>query len=135
MRRERSSGGRFAKKTGDDASKNTSEGKLNGSGPVHASQSRSSSGSELLPSDSVETWNSSDGQKEARESQVQDTFEAHDYVNRGGHYQKHSGLQSSAYGSYLGDNEDGDRSGENEDEDCPGQQLGNQAKRRFFGPQ
>ncbi|KAG6761019.1 hypothetical protein POTOM_034208 [Populus tomentosa] len=135
MRRERSSGGRFAKKTGDDASKNTSEGKLNGSGPVHASQSRSSSGSELLPSDSVETWNSSDGQKEVRESQVHDAFEAHDYVNRGGHYQKHTGLQSSAYGSYLGDNEDGDRSGENDDEDCPGQQLGNQAKRRFFGPQ
>ncbi|KAF9675525.1 hypothetical protein SADUNF_Sadunf09G0041200 [Salix dunnii] len=126
MRRERSSGGRFAKKTSDDASKNTSEGKLNGSGPVHASQSRSSSGSELLPSDSVETWNSSDGQKEAREYQVHDTFEAHGRVNRGGHYQKHSGLQSSAYGLYLGDNEDEDR---------PGQQLGNQAKRRSYGPQ
>lgn len=127
MRRERSSGGRFAKKTGDDASKNTSEGKLNGSGPVHASQSRSSSGSELLPSDSVETWNSSDGQKEARESQVHDTFEAHDRVNRGGLYQKHGGMQSSAYGLYLGDNEDGDRPGQ--------QQLGNQAKRRSYGPQ
>ncbi|CAK7331044.1 unnamed protein product [Dovyalis caffra] len=135
MRRERSSGGRFAKKIGDDASKNISEGKLNGSGTVHAYQSGSSSGSEPLPSDSVETWNSCDGQKEARESQLHDTFEAHDYVNRDGHYQNHSSMQTSAYGSYLDENEDEDRSVENEDEDCPGQQLVNQAKQRSFHPQ
>ncbi|KAG6789453.1 hypothetical protein POTOM_005551 [Populus tomentosa] len=115
VRRERSSGGRFAKKSGDDASKNTSERKLNGSGPLRASQSGSSSGSEPFSSDSVETLKSSDAQKEARASQVHDTFEAYGYANRNGHYQNHHGLQSSTYGLYLGENKDGDRSRENED--------------------
>jgi nuclear transcription factor Y alpha len=128
IRRERSSGGRFAKKSGDDASKNTSERKLNGSGPLRASQSGSSSGSEPFSSDSVETLKSSDGQKEARASQVHDTFEAYGYANRDGHYQNHHGLQSSTYGLYLGENKEGDRSRENEDEDHPGRQLRKQAK-------
>lgn len=128
MRRERSSGGRFAKKSGDDASKNTSERKLNGSGPLRASHSGSSSGSEPFSSDPVETLKSSDAQKEARASQVHDTFEASGYANRNGHYQNHHGLQSSTYGLYLGENKDGDRSRENEDVDHPGRQLRKQAK-------
>ncbi|KAJ6948345.1 nuclear transcription factor Y subunit A-1 isoform X2 [Populus alba x Populus x berolinensis] len=128
VRRERSSAGRFAKKSGDDASKNTSERKLNGSGPLRASQSGSSSGSEPFSSDPVETLKSSDAQKEARASQVHDTFEAYGYANRNGHYQNHHGLQSSTYGLYLGENKDGDRSRENEDVDHPGRQLRKQAK-------
>nr|XP_034893635.1 nuclear transcription factor Y subunit A-1-like [Populus alba] len=128
VRRERSSGGRFAKKSGDDASKNTSERKLNGSGPLRASHSGSSSGSEPFSSDPVETLKSSDAQKEARASQVHATFEAYGYANRNGHYQNHHGLQSSTYGLYLGENKDGDRSRENEDLDYPGRQLRKQAK-------
>jgi nuclear transcription factor Y alpha len=56
MRRARGTGGRFAKKTDGEGSNNS--GKDNGSGPVLSSQSISSSGSEPLPSDSAETWNS-----------------------------------------------------------------------------
>ncbi|KAF2312055.1 hypothetical protein GH714_027902 [Hevea brasiliensis] len=56
MRRARGTGGRFAKKTHADASKNTTERKVNDSGPVPSSQSGSSSGSEPLPSDSAEVW-------------------------------------------------------------------------------
>ncbi|XP_019449883.1 PREDICTED: nuclear transcription factor Y subunit A-1-like isoform X2 [Lupinus angustifolius] len=55
LRRARGSGGRFAKKSDAGAS---GKEKDTASGPVMSSQSVSSSGSEPLPSDSAETWNS-----------------------------------------------------------------------------
>lgn len=120
MRRARGSGGRFAKKPDVDASKRTAEGKVNFSGPA-PSQSGSSSGSEPLPSDSIETWNSSNGEPEAR------VHQAHSYMRGDSHYHTYSGLQTSTYGSYPG--EKGDNG------DCSsGQQRGsissNQASQR-----
>ncbi|XP_022754246.1 nuclear transcription factor Y subunit A-1-like [Durio zibethinus] len=87
MRRARGSGGRFAKKTDADSSKRMAEEKGTGSDPALSSQSASSSGSEPLPTDSAETWNSSLARQEARGSHVHD---AH-HVNGSGHYQERSG--------------------------------------------
>ncbi|XP_017983056.1 PREDICTED: nuclear transcription factor Y subunit A-1 isoform X2 [Theobroma cacao] len=91
MRRARGSGGRFAKKSDADTSR-----KGTGSGPALSSQSASSSGSEPLPADSAETWNSSLSQQEARGSQVHDTH----HVNGSGHYQNRGGSISSNQASH-----------------------------------
>ncbi|KAJ1393015.1 hypothetical protein SESBI_35334 [Sesbania bispinosa] len=72
MRRARGTGGRFAKKNEGEASNNSGKEKDNGSGPVLSSQSISSSGSEPLPSDSAETWNSPNMQQDARGSKVKE---------------------------------------------------------------
>lgn len=90
MRRPRGTGGRFAKKTKDDASKE----KGTGSGP----HSADSSGS-----DAAETRNHSFNQQEARGS----------HVNGGGHYQNHLGFQaSSPYRSSFGQGDNGTRLGQ-----------------------
>ncbi|KAK3205271.1 hypothetical protein Dsin_019317 [Dipteronia sinensis] len=126
MRRARGSGGRFAKKTNADSSKNTGERKGRGSRQAQSAQSGSSSGSEPLPSDSAETWNSATSQQEARGSKLHDTHEAQINANGSGYYQNHSTLQASTYHSHLGDR--------GEDGDCSGQQWGsissNQASQR-----
>ncbi|XVF04727.1 hypothetical protein REPUB_Repub05bG0110000 [Reevesia pubescens] len=96
MRRARGSGGRFAKKTDGDTSKHMAEDNGTGSCPALSSQSASSSGSEPLPADSAETWNSSLSQQEARGSGVHD---AH-HVNGSGHYQKQGGSISSNQASH-----------------------------------
>ncbi|WJX31385.1 hypothetical protein P8452_19817 [Trifolium repens] len=86
MRRARGTGGRFAKKTDGEGSNNS--GKDNGAGPVLSSQSISSSGSEPLPSDSAETWNSPNMRQDARASNE----------NGGGSYHSNTnGMQSSRY--------------------------------------
>ncbi|XP_050223038.1 nuclear transcription factor Y subunit A-1-like [Mercurialis annua] len=117
MRRARGSGGRFAKKTDGD-SLNTAEGMGNNSGPVHSSQSGSSSGSEQMPSDSSEMWIFSHGQGEVRRAlQVHDTSEAGNHVNGGGHYHNNlSGLQTSTRRSQTGE--------EAGNGDCSGQRRG-----------
>jgi nuclear transcription factor Y alpha len=84
MRRARGTGGRFAKKTDGEGSNNS--GKDNGSGPVLSSQSISSSGSEPLPSDSAETWNSPNMRQDARASN-----------ENGGYHSNTNGVQSSRY--------------------------------------
>lgn len=84
MRRPRGTGGRFAKKTNDDASKE----KGTGSGPILSSQSADSSGS-----DAAETRNHSFNQQEERGGS---------HVNGSGHYQNHVGLQASPYRSSFG---------------------------------
>jgi len=96
LRRARGTGGRFAKKTDGEAS-----GKDNGSGPVLSSQSISSSGSELLPSDSAETWNSPNMRQDAKGSNE----------NGGGSYHNNNnGMQTSRYqGERV---EEGDCSGQ-----------------------
>ncbi|XP_068337607.1 nuclear transcription factor Y subunit A-1-like [Pyrus communis] len=117
MRRARGTGGRFAKKTNGDNSNSTRQEKGRGSGPAHSSQSGSSSGSEPFPSDSAETWNSPNSQREARGSQVHDAYAAHNYANGSGCYQPHGGLQASMYPSYSGKKGEGG--------DWKGQQQGN----------
>lgn len=123
MRRARGSGGRFAKKT-DDASKGNSEKKGGGSG-IRPSLSGSSSGSEPVPSDSAETWNSSASQQDVGGSQAHNMHEARNHANANGGYQNH-GLQASTYHSHLGDR--------GETGDCSGKQWGsissNQASQR-----
>ncbi|CAL5202436.1 unnamed protein product [Lathyrus oleraceus] len=102
MRRARGTGGRFAKKTDGEGSNNS--GKDNGSGPVLSSQSISSSGSEPLPSDSAETWNSPNMRQDARGSNENGGVSYHNNNN---------GMQSSRY------------QGERVDEgDCSGQLRG-----------
>lgn len=96
MRRERGSGGRFAKKTGGDTSKQTAEEKGTGSGPALSSQSASSSGSEPLPADSAETWNSSLTQQEARGSRARDMQN----VNGSSRNQHRGGSISSNHASH-----------------------------------
>ncbi|KAG6679268.1 hypothetical protein I3843_14G119400 [Carya illinoinensis] len=121
MRRARGSGGRFAKKSNDDAVNHEAKEKGTASGPALSSQSASSSGSEPLLTDSAETWNSSHGQPEGR----QDASEAQNYVNGGNHYQNHEVLPGSSYLHTGGRGEEGD---------CSGQQWGsissNQASQR-----
>lgn len=123
MRRARGSGGRFAKKT-DDTSKGNSEKKGGGSG-IRPSPSGSSSGSEPVPSDSAETWNSSASQQDVGGSQAHNMHEARNHANANGGYQNH-GLQASTYHSHLGDR--------GETGDCSGKQWGsissNQASQR-----
>ncbi|KAI4305086.1 hypothetical protein L6164_028475 [Bauhinia variegata] len=89
MRRERGSGGRFAKKSNDEALNNSGKDKNAVSGPGLSSQSISSSGSEPLHSDSAETWNSPNVQV-ARGSNVHDRYESHNYANGNGSYHMHS---------------------------------------------
>lgn len=103
LRRARSTGGRFAKKSKEEASKLPAKGKETGSASLLSSQSASSSGSERLPSNSTEMWNSSTSQQEARGSQVHDT----PHENGSGHYD----LEASSHRSSLGRVEDRDRSG------------------------
>lgn len=110
MRRARGTGGRFAKKTNGDTSNHTSKEK-GASGPAHSSLSASSSGSEHLASDSNETWNSSNSQQEARASQVNEN-----YLNGGGCYQSHGGLQDPSYHLCPAER--------SEEGDCSGQQRG-----------
>lgn len=121
MRRERGTGGRFAKKTAAEAANYEAKEKGTGSGPALSSQSASSSGSEPLLTDSAETWNSSHGQLEGRHNAP----EAHNYVNGSVHYQNHNSLQASSYLQASERGEEGDR---------PGQQWGsissNQASQR-----
>ncbi|XP_061367399.1 nuclear transcription factor Y subunit A-1-like isoform X2 [Gastrolobium bilobum] len=114
MRRARGTGGRFAKKSDTEASNNSGKEKDHGSGPVLSSQSISSSGSEPLPSDTAETWNSPNMQQDARGSKAHDRFEAPNYENDRGSYHGHNGMQSSMYTS-------GERV---EEGDCSGQQRG-----------
>lgn len=118
MRRARGTGGRFAKKSEVEASNNSGKDKDNGSGPVLSSQSISSSGSEPLPSDSAETWNSPNMQQDARGSKAVDGYgAAPNYENGSGSYHNNNGLQSSRYHHQ--------HSGERVDEgDCSGQQRG-----------
>lgn len=111
MRRARGTGGRFAKKSEVEASKQTE--KTNGSVSV-PSQSGSSSGSEALPSDSNETWNSSKAKQGTRMAEVRYNFDARNYVNGDGCY--HSSLQGSVYHLHAGE--------KGEDGDCSGQQRG-----------
>ncbi|XWS28306.1 hypothetical protein CRYUN_Cryun25bG0056800 [Craigia yunnanensis] len=96
MRRERGSGGRFAKKIDADSSKHMAEEKGTGLGPALSSQSANSSGSEALPAASAEIWNSSLIQQEARGSRVHDRH----HVNGSGHYQKQDGSISSNQASH-----------------------------------
>lgn len=121
MRRERGTGGRFAKKTAAEDANYEAKEKGTGSGPTLSSQSASSSGSEPLLTDSAETWNSSHGQPEGRHNAP----EAHNYVNGSVHYQNHNSLQASSYLHASERGEEGDR---------PGQQWGsissNQASQR-----
>ncbi|KAL9458725.1 hypothetical protein AB3S75_007570 [Citrus x aurantiifolia] len=123
MRRARGSGGRFAKKT-DDTSKGNREKKGGDSG-IRPSLSGSSSGSEPVPSDSAETWNSSASQQDVGGSQAHNMHEARNHANANGGYQNH-GLQASPYHSHLGDR--------GETGDCSGKQWGsissNQASQR-----
>ncbi|KAJ1390331.1 hypothetical protein SESBI_37546 [Sesbania bispinosa] len=117
MRRARGTGGRFAKKNEGEASNNSGKEKDNGSGPVLSSQSISSSGSEPLPSDSAETWNSPNMQQDARGSKVGNKFEAPNYANGSGSYHNNNnGLQSSRYHQHSGERV--------EEGDCSGQQRG-----------
>ncbi|KAJ7964092.1 Nuclear transcription factor Y subunit A [Quillaja saponaria] len=119
MRRVRGTGGRFAKKGENDASGDTPKGKGGGSGPVLSSQSVSSSGSEPVPSDSAETWNSSDVQQDARGSKVHNEYGAHsfdNYANGSGSYHNQSHLQASSYHLHTGERM--------EEGDCSGQQRG-----------
>ncbi|XP_044479153.1 nuclear transcription factor Y subunit A-1-like isoform X2 [Mangifera indica] len=109
IRRARSTGGRFAKKTSVDDSKAGGE-KSSCSGPVRSSQSGSSSGSEHLPSDSATS------QQDARGSQVHDTHEPKNHVTGNACYQNSGGLQVSTYHSRVSDRGD--------DGDCSGQQWG-----------
>uniref|UniRef100_A0A7N0RIG6 Nuclear transcription factor Y subunit n=1 Tax=Kalanchoe fedtschenkoi TaxID=63787 RepID=A0A7N0RIG6_KALFE len=104
IRRARGTGGRFAKKT--DAE--------NG-GPA-ATQSVSSSGSELMPSDSAETWNSPMGRDVAKGSQAQMQTEQHKQAatDQNGGYGNGSAFQPASYHS-------GNR---NEENDCSSQQWG-----------
>ncbi|OMO81696.1 CCAAT-binding transcription factor, subunit B [Corchorus capsularis] len=91
MRRARGTGGRFAKKTDGDISKHMAEEKGAGSGHTLSSHSPSSSGSEPVPADSAETWNSSLSRQEARVSQVHDKR----HVNGSSHYQNRGGSISA----------------------------------------
>ncbi|XP_039052466.1 nuclear transcription factor Y subunit A-9-like isoform X2 [Hibiscus syriacus] len=84
MHRARGSGGRFAKKTVADTSKQMAEGKGTGSGHALSSQSASSSGSKPFPADFVATRNFTLSQLEARGSHKHDIH----HINSGGHYQK-----------------------------------------------
>ncbi|KAF7816041.1 nuclear transcription factor Y subunit A-1-like [Senna tora] len=117
MRRARGTGGRFAKKNdAAEASNHSSKERDMGSGPVLSSQSISSSGSEPLPSESAETWNSPNVQQDARGYKISDRYDAHNYANSSGSYNNHSGLQSSTYHLHSGERV--------EEGDCSGQQRG-----------
>ncbi|XP_039065747.1 nuclear transcription factor Y subunit A-1-like isoform X2 [Hibiscus syriacus] len=96
MRRVRGSGGRFARKTDADSSKQMAEEKGTGSGHALSSQSASSSGSEPFPADFVATWNSTLSQQEARGSHKHDTR----HINSSVHYQKRVGSISSNQASH-----------------------------------
>ncbi|KAI4306699.1 hypothetical protein L6164_029954 [Bauhinia variegata] len=91
MRRERGTGGRFARKTAAEAPNQSGKEKDAGSGPVLSSQSISSSGSEALHSDSAETWNSPNVQQDGRGSKVHGRYESHNYANGSGSYLVNSG--------------------------------------------
>lgn len=95
LRRARSSGGRFAKKNAAEASKHASEEKVTALGSAPSPQSVSSSGSERLPSDSTETWNSSSRQQEARGPQAHDTHEPPKYKNGSGYYRSPGDSQTT----------------------------------------
>ncbi|KAK4275233.1 hypothetical protein QN277_018350 [Acacia crassicarpa] len=115
MRRARGTGGRFAKK--NDATEDSGKEKDVGSGPLGSSQSVSSSGSEPLPCESAETWNSPNVQQlDARGYKLPDHYEAQNYANNSGPYHNHSGLQSSTYHLHSGERV--------EEGDCSGQQRG-----------
>ncbi|KAE9598583.1 putative transcription factor Hap2/NF-YA family [Lupinus albus] len=115
LRRARSNGGRFAKKSDAEAS---GKEKDTAPGPVLSSQSISSSGSEPLPSDSAETWNSPTMlQQDVRGSNAHNRFEAPNYENGSGSYHNNNnGLQSATYHMHSGERA--------EDGDCSGQQRG-----------
>ncbi|OIW07746.1 hypothetical protein TanjilG_11904 [Lupinus angustifolius] len=114
LRRARGSGGRFAKKSDAGAS---GKEKDTASGPVMSSQSVSSSGSEPLPSDSAETWNSPTMlQQDARGSNAHSRFGAPNYENGSGSYHNHNALQSPTYHMHSGERA--------EEGDCSGQQRG-----------
>ncbi|XP_063935646.1 nuclear transcription factor Y subunit A-1 isoform X3 [Daucus carota subsp. sativus] len=86
IRRARASGGRFAKKSDVDNSKQSNEAKGNGknSAPAASAQSFSSSGSEPLPSDSnMNYYQEARGQTNAQT-----------YVNDGGMYRNQDGATS-----------------------------------------
>lgn len=87
IRRARASGGRFAKKSDVDNSKQSNEAKDNrkNSVPAASAQSFSSSGSEPLPSDSNLNY-----YQEARGSEIN----AQTYVNDGGMYRNQEGATS-----------------------------------------
>lgn len=125
MRRARGSGGRFAKKSEVNSSCSTMKDKECGSGQAISSHSASSSGSEAVPRVLAETWNSSNGQQEAR-TQLHETYEARTYVNGSSHFQNYSSFQASSYALRTGER--------GEDGDCSGQQRGsiseNQAAQR-----
>ncbi|KAE8700264.1 Nuclear transcription factor Y subunit A-1 [Hibiscus syriacus] len=91
MRRARGSGGRFAKKTDANSSKQRAEYRGTGSGLALSSQPASSSGSEPFTADFAETWNSTLSQKEARGSLMHGTH----HIDSSGRYQNRGGTISS----------------------------------------
>ncbi|XP_008449711.1 nuclear transcription factor Y subunit A-1-like isoform X2 [Cucumis melo] len=124
MRRARGSGGRFAKKNETNSLGSTMKDKDSGSGQAISSHSAGSSGSEAAHCALAETWNSSNGQQEAR-TQLHEAYEARSYVNGSSQFHNYSSFQASSYGLRSGERGD--------DGDCSGQQRSiseNQAAQR-----